>query len=263
MLQKIRGIIESKRRVSDVSFDTQITIISPEETIDLRSISAARRRSVSESSMQPMHPEPSHQRQNTCPVMIDIVLDADNFPQEKIPKRCSAESLKTLDTESLTCSEADSYSRRRSDCSLENNTDSNPSYDDIYASLSSDVPINVDVFVQALQGMYAKGQIEKSLHEQFANKVDNLKLCQEIAMSSSFYIAILYTVAGVLFTIGAIDIGLTNGAVQNIFLTGSCIYFCGGSFGLFKQWKAARSSWDTLQSVVSALQQYTLQETTT
>jgi len=263
MLQKIRGIIESKRRVSDVSFDTQITIISSEETIDLRSISAARRRSVSESFMQPMHLEPSHHRQYTCPVMVDIVLDADTFPQEKIPKRCSVESLKTLDTESLTCSEADSYSRRRSDCSLENNTDSNPSYDDVYSSLSSDAPINVDVFVQALQGMYAKGQIDSSLHEQFANKVDNLKLCQEIAMSSSFCIAILYTVAGVLFTIGAIDIGLTSGAVQNIFLTGSCIYFCGGSFGLFKQWKAARSSWDTLQSVVSALQQYTLQETTT
>ena len=126
-----------------------------------------------------------------------------------------------------------------------------PSYDDVYASLSlSDAPINIDVFVQVL------------LKEQCANKVDNhnLKLCQEIAMSSSFCIAALYTVAGALFTIGAIDAGFTHDTIQNIFLSGSCLYFCGSSFVLFKQWRTARSSWDSLQSVISALKRYTFQD---
>jgi hypothetical protein len=211
--------------------------------------------------------------------MIHIVLDADTFPQEKLPKRCSQESLKTLDTESLACSQdtfrrrsdfslensaGDTLSRRRSDFSLENSVSSTaPSCDDVYASLSSDKTINVDVFVQALNGMYAKGQIETSLHEQFVDKVNNLKICQEIATSTSFGIAVLYTVAGMLFTVGAIDTGLPGDVVQNIFLTGSCIYFCAGVFGLYQQWKAARCSWHTLQSVVSALQRYTFPETTT
>ncbi len=230
------------------------TINCPEQTFDLCDTSVRMRRSISESYTQPIHQKPFHQRHSTCPVMIDIdvVLDADTYPREKITHGCNAESLKTIDTESFTSSEDDSkFSRRMSDCSLENSTCS-PSYDDLYASLSSDAPINLDVFVQVL------------FHEQFANTVDNhnLKLCQEIAISSSSCIALLYIVAGALFTIGAIDAGFTHDAVQNIFLSGSCIYFCAGSFGLFKQWKAARSSWDSLQSVVSALQQYTFQQIT-
>ena len=212
------------------------TISCPEQALDFRNASVRMRRSISESYVQPMHQqEPSHQRQSTCPVMIhNIVLHADMYPREKIPHQGCAESLKTIDTESLTSSEDDyKLSGRTSGCSLENSTCTcSPSYDDLYASLSSDVPINCDVFMQVL------------LNEQFANKVNNhnLKLCRQIAMSSSFCIAVLYTVARVLFTIGAIDAGFTYNAVQNMFLSGSCVYFCGGSFGLFKQWKVARSS---------------------
>lgn len=244
MLKKINDIIESKRRLSDV-----FTTNCPGKTLDTQPTSR-RRRSLSASSMQ-MHLEPSHKRQNTCPVMIRIELDADTFPKEKKPQECSAESWKTIDTESLTS---------MSDCSLENNVCS-PSYDEVYASLSTEASVDVDTFLQALKGLYVEGQMQKSLHEQFASKVNNLTLYREIIASPSFYVAVLYTVAGVLFTIGALDIGLRQNAVQNIFLTGSCIYFCGGIFSLFKQWKAARSSWDTLQSVVSALQQYIFQET--
>ena len=174
--------------------------------------------------------EPTHKRQNTCPVMV---LDADIYPREKTPHGCSEELLKTLDTESLTSSEDDySLSWRMSDCSLENSKCScSPSYDDVYVSLSSTfvAPINLDVFLQVL------------LHEKLPNKFNNrnLKLCREVAMSSSsFCIAVLYTVAGVLFTIGAIDAGFTHDSVQNMFLSGSCLYFCGGSIGLSKQWKA-------------------------
>ena len=260
MLQKIHDIIKSKRILSDVSFDSHGT-----KTCTVQTLSTIRRRSGSESLMQPMHLEPFHRSQSTCPpvIMMDIVLDADKFSQEELPKVCSIESLKTVDTESLTCSQDDTLSyRRRSDCSLENSTTgSTPSYDDVYASLSSDT--DVDVFIHALNGMYAKGQIEKSLHEEFVTKVNNLTVWQEIAMSTGFGIALLYTVAGMLFTIGSIDAGLPEDAVQNMFLAGSCIYLCGGTFSLYQQWKAARSSWNTLQSVVSALQQYTFPDTTT
>ncbi len=234
--------------------DRRYAVNCPEKTLDVRTTSVRIRRSFSESSMQPKHKEPSLHRHDTCPVMIHIDrLDRDIYPREKIPYKCSAESLKTLDTDSLKSHEDDcKLSWRISNCSLENSTCSpSPSYDDVYASLSlSDADINLDAFVQVL------------LQEQFANKVDNhnLKLCQEIAMSSSFCIAALYTVAGALFTIGAIDAGFTHDTAQNIFLSGSCFYFCGSSFVLFKQWKAARTSWDSLQSVISALKQYTFQD---
>ena len=250
MLKKINEIIESNRRHSDASFHTGNTADCPDQTLDLQPTSMTRRRSLSDSLMQ-MHLEPSHHRQNTCPVMIHIVLDAVTFPKEKIPQGCSAESSKTIDTVSLTSSEDD----RRSYCSLDNNTCS-PSYDEVYASLSTDAPVDVDMFVQALKGLYVNGQMQKLLHEQFASKVNNLKLYREIATSPSFYVAVLYTFAGTLFTLGALDIGLSQDAVQNVYLTGSCAYFVGGTFGLIKQWKAARASWDTLQSAVSALQQY-------
>ncbi len=223
-------------------FDRRYAINCPEKTLDARTASVRIRRSFSESPMQPKHTkEPSLHRHDTCPVMIHIDrLDGD--------MKCRAESLKTLDTDSLKSHEDDyKLSWRTSDCSLENSTCSpSPSHDDVYALLSlSDAPINLDVFVQVL------------LQEQFANKVKyhNLNLWQEIAMSTSFYIAVLYTVAGLLFTIGAIidAVFFTHDAVQNIFLSGSCIYFCGSSFVLFKQWQSARSSWDSLQSVISAL----------
>jgi len=100
-------------------------------------------------------------------------------------------------------------------------------------------------------------------HEQSVDKVNiHLKVCLEMARSTSVGIAVLYTVAGVLFTIGAIDTGLPGDVVQNMFLTGSCIYFSAGAFGLYLQWKA-RCSWRTMQSAVSALQRHTFSETTT
>lgn len=40
-----------------------------------------------------------------------------------------------------------------------------------------------------------------------------------MATSTSVGIAVFYTVAGVLFTIGAIDTGLPGDVVQNMFLT--------------------------------------------
>eukprot|EP00984_Skeletonema_dohrnii_P000874 scaffold270_cov123-Skeletonema_dohrnii-CCMP3373.AAC.1 len=200
--------------------------------------------------------------------MYAIVLDAeDTFSQEKLPKRSSTESLKTLDTESLTCPQD---SRRKSDISLENGVsdplsgrksdfslENSPSIGTIYASLSSThKPIRVSMFVQS----FVKGQIDTSSHEQSVDSHEHsheqsvdkvnihLKVCLEMARSTSVGIAVLYTVAGVLFTIGAIDTGLPGDVVQNMFLTGSCIYFSAGAFGLYLQWKA-RCSWRTMHRV--------------
>mmetsp|Transcript_17603 Transcript_17603/g.26180 ORF Transcript_17603/g.26180 Transcript_17603/m.26180 type:complete len:364 (+) Transcript_17603:127-1218(+) len=281
MLQMIRDFIESKRRLSDENacVDAQENPRSTSTTSRRRSTLvqlATRRSKVSESvMMQQMHA---------------IVLDAeDTFSQEKLPKRSSApESLKTLDTESLTCPQD---SRRKSDISLENgvrdtlsgrksdfspensvrSTARSPSIGATYASLASThKTINVDVFVQSYDGMHAKGQIDTSSHEQSVDKVNiNLnficsqhKVCLEMATSTSVGIAVFYTVAGVLFTVGAVHTGFPGDVVQNMFLAGSCIYFSAGVFGLYLQWKA-RLSWRILLSVVSALQRYTFSETTT
>ncbi|KAK1745540.1 hypothetical protein QTG54_003464 [Skeletonema marinoi] len=276
MLQMIRDFIESKRRLSDENacVDAQENPRSASTTSRRRSTLVqlvTRRSTVSESViMQQMHA---------------IVIDEDTFSQEKLPKRSSTE-LKTRDTESLTCPQD---SRRKSDISLKNGvrdtlsgrksdffletsvrSTSRPSIGTTYASLSSTHKnINVDVFVQSFNGMHAKDQIDTSSHEQSVDSheqsVDKVnihrKVCLEMATSTSVSIAVLYTVAGVLFTIGAIDTGLPGDVVQNMFLTGSCIYFSAGVFGLYLQWKA-RCSWRTMQSAVSALQRHTFSETT-
>ncbi|KAK1745399.1 hypothetical protein QTG54_003323 [Skeletonema marinoi] len=279
MTQMIRDFIESKRRLSDENacVDAQENPRSTSTTSRRRSTLVqlvTRRSTVSESVIM-------HQ-------MHAIVRDAeDTFSQEKLPKRSSTESLKTLDTESLTCPQD---SRRKSDISLENGvrdtlpvrksdfslensvrTDRSPSIGTTYASLSSThKTIRVSMFVQS----FAKGQIDTSSHEQSVDSHEHsheqsvdkvnihLKVCLEMARSTSVGIAVLYTVAGVLFTIGAIDTGLPGDVVQNMFLTGSCIYFSAGAFGLYLQWKA-RCSWRTMQSAVSALQRHTFSETTT
>eukprot|EP00984_Skeletonema_dohrnii_P034670 scaffold33627_cov201-Skeletonema_dohrnii-CCMP3373.AAC.7 len=196
MLQMIRDFIESNRRLSDENacVDAQENPRSTSTTSRRRSTLVqlvTRRSTVSESvMMQQMH-------------AIVIDLDAeDTFSQEKLPKRSSApESLKTLDTESLTCPQDSSpsfssasalqmasiaSSRGKSDISLKNGvrdtlsgrksnfllensvrSTSRPSIGTTYASLSSTHKnINVDVFVQSFNGMHAKGQIDTSSHDQ-------------------------------------------------------------------------------------------------
>lgn len=240
MLQKIQDIIVQRIPLDEeVGFDANVC---PEPK-------PVHRRSGSEKMQQPTHR--AHRRQLTAPVIIHIDLDVDTLSQQEV---CATSSLNTLETGSLTCCSQDTQSRRTSGFSLE----SNVSADDIYASLSSEKAIDVDLFLHVLNKMYQNGQIDLSFHEQFVAKTNNLNLYREIVMSEGFYMAVSYTIAGLLFTIGAIDTGLSGNVVQNMFLSGSCIYFSGGTYCLFKQWKAARNSWHTLQSVAMALENYTL-----
>jgi len=244
MLRKIQDIIAQRIPVDEeVGFDSNVCSV-PKLHVH--------RRSGSVKMQQSTHRGPSHRRQVTAPVIIhiDLAVDTLSTQQEEL---CTTSSLNTLETGSLTCSQ-DTQSRRTSGFSLE----SSVSADDIYASLSSDKAIDVDLFLHVLNKMYQNGQIDLSFHEQFVTKTNNLNLYQEIVMSEGFYMAVSYTIAGLLFTIGAIDTGLSTNVVQNMFLSGSCIYFSGGTYCLFKQWQAARNSWLTLRSVAVALENYTL-----
>ena len=235
MLRKIQDIIAQRIPLDEeVGFDSNVCPMPK----------PVHRRSWSEKMQQLTHRDPSHRRQVTAPVIIHIDLDVDTLSQQ--------EELCTI-SRSLTCSQ-DTQSRRTSGFSLE----SSVSAEDIYASLSSDKAIDVDLFLHVLNKMYQNGQIHSSFHEQFVTKTNNLNLYREVVMSAGFYMAVSYTIAGLLFTIGAIDTGLSTNVVQNMFLSGSCIYFSGGSYCLFKQWQVARNSWHTLQSVAIAVENYTL-----
>jgi hypothetical protein len=242
MLRKIQGIIAQRIPLDEeVGLDSNVCPVPK----------LVHRRSGSEKIQQLAHRDPSHRRQVTAPVIIHIDLDVDTLSQQE--ELCTTSSLNTLETGSMTCSQ-DTQSRRTSGFSLE----SSVSAEDIYASLSSDKAIDVDLFLHVLNKMYQNGQIHSSFHEQFVTKTNNLNLYREVVMSAGFYMAVSYTIAGLLFTIGAIDTGLSTNVVQNMFLSGSCIYFSGGSYCLFKQWQAARNSWHTLQSVAIAVENYTL-----
>ena len=98
------------------------------------------RRSRSETIQQLTHRGPSHRRQVTAPVVIHIDLDADTLSQQE-----------ELETGSMTCSQ-ETQSRSTSGFSLE----SSVSAEDIYASLSSDKAIDVDLFLHVLNKMYQK-----------------------------------------------------------------------------------------------------------
>ena len=63
----------------------------------------------------------------------------------------------------------------------------------------------------------------------------------------TFYISIFYSVAGFLFTISELPLGFTSSTLQNIYLTGSCLYFCGSIGILYRAWVDVCNEWHQLE----------------
>lgn len=169
-----------------------------------------------------------HKRAPTCP--------ADLF------KRSSLVTYKTDETESLTDTECT--------VTVDNNTSSWTtcivSKDiilkelpkrkthlhcyDAFVSFSKN-ELNIDGSFRMIKRLSQSNLIDISNIRQMASK----KTIKELRMTAllhqfylpSLYISIAYTIGGFMFTIGECNLGFTPSMIQNIYLTGSSLYFFG------------------------------------
>ena len=76
---------------------------------------------------------------------------------------------------------------------------------------------------------------------------------RQLFYMASFYTSIAHTTAGLMLTIGALDLGLTPYTVQIFYFIGSSLYFSGSTGILFRAWKQVRDEWMLLQESRLAL----------
>ena len=214
-----------------------------------------------------------HNRSPTCPTFmlreVDIQFD---------PQNAEKASLRTLDTEQLTGSIEESafdakpiigrdilVEEARSDL-LVTSGQCQMNCCEVYASLGGQ--INLDMFIQVLYDINPNGNNKIQLTDICRYVSENsrselhryrllrhLSVCRTLLSSLSFYIAIMYTIAGAFFTIGACgNTGLSNFKIQNMFLSASCLYLCGSAYSLCQAWKDANAEWANLQFSRLALQ---------
>lgn len=76
---------------------------------------------------------------------------------------------------------------------------------------------------------------------------------RELLYMASFYTSIAHTTAGLMLTIGALDLGLSPYTIQIFYMTGSSLYLSGSTGILFRAWKKVRDEWNNLQESRMAL----------
>jgi len=118
-------------------------------------------------------------------------------------------------------------------------------------------PINIDVFVHAVQAII-QDRTSTAVHfSEYATETwwisSHIKAVQKLVMLPSFYIAIMYAVAGALFTDGAYDYKMPKSTVQNMFLMASSLYLGGSTYSLYKAWKTTNNEWYLFHSCRLAL----------
>lgn len=62
-----------------------------------------------------------------------------------------------------------------------------------------------------------------------------------------FYNAILFLVGGLMFVLGECASGNSVSIIQNIYLAGSSLYFCGSLGIIFEDWMTVHNAWNLLQ----------------
>ena len=122
-------------------------------------------------------------------------------------------------------------------------------------------PVNLDIFLEIWRAM-SQGGTKSLCHDDIFRYVTensrrgnlplrlywHLSVCQKLLVQPAFYVAIMYAVAGVFFTVGVFDLGWSDSTLSNVFLSASCQYLCGSSYSLYQVWRSANSDWDLLQS---------------
>lgn len=71
--------------------------------------------------------------------------------------------------------------------------------------------------------------------------------------SPTFYIAALFALGGLMFTIGACNLLSSQSVLQNIYLAGSTLFLCGCALILYRVMINASDEWNLLQESRMAL----------
>lgn len=202
----------------------------------------------------------NHRRSPTCP--------ADIF------KRASVITCDTGDTESLTntlCTVADDQTDHQitpwtsflgKDIMLKavpKQKAHMPCYD-AFVSFSRN-EVDLDRSFRVVKRLSQSNLIDITCIRDMAHKKSHKEL-QKAALLQQFelpalYISIAYTFGGLMFTVGECALGLSPMAIQNIYLTGSCLYFCGSAGVLYRAWLNVKNEWNLLQESRMALHSMT------
>ena len=81
----------------------------------------------------------------------------------------------------------------------------------------------------------------------------HLAVCRRLAASANFLCSIFSTMAGFIFMIGACELKVSDLFLSNLFLSGSCLYFCASTYSLFQAWMRANKDWNRIQFCRHAL----------
>jgi hypothetical protein len=118
-------------------------------------------------------------------------------------------------------------------------------------------PIQFDVFVHAVRTIIEDKRSAAVPFSEFSTETwwisSHVNVIQKLIMLPSFYIAIMYAVAGAFFTFGAYEDKMPVSTVQNMFLAASSLYLCGSTYSLYQAWKTTKNKWSLLHSCQLAL----------
>lgn len=194
-----------------------------------------------------------HKRAPTCPAAIFDLLEIKRI------------SMGTCETKSLTDSERTNGPISTwaclvgKDITLAGNLKNTAEFDcyDALLSFGMDGPADLDASFRVMKRMSGCSTADMASIRQLATDITKKDLrrlaFRQLAHLPSFYIAIAYMIGGLMFTVGECQSGFSTSTRQNIYLTGSSLYFCGSMGILFRAWMNVRSEWNQLQESRVAL----------
>jgi hypothetical protein len=98
--------------------------------------------------------------------------------------------------------------------------------------------------------------IQEMVHKKSHKELRKAALLQQFELPA-LYISIAYTIGGVMFTVGECALGFSASTIQNIYLTGSSLYFSGSAGILYRAWLNVKNEWNLLQESRMALHSMT------
>jgi hypothetical protein len=199
------------------------------------------------------------------------VEDIDRLPNGKIHRRWSSDSMYTASIHSLLKSNLQSLGT----CETRSLTDSE--YTDNQASTMTSL-IGKDIYVTApfwpqidcynafksihrltskldasihiMRQLSANSMIDMMIYHLPSYKTNHdlrQSAIRQMFKLPAFYNAILFMVGGFMFVLGECTSANSTSTMQNIYLAGSSLYFCGSVGIIFEAWMTVSNAWNFLQ----------------
>ena len=125
---------------------------------------------------------------------------------------------------------------------------------DVFKTLSKDNPTNLDHSFCLVRNLCLSNPVDQQqlASQKTMNELRYLAFRRQFHLPS-FYIATLYSIGGFLFTIGELPFRFSLSAIQNIYLMGATLFFCGSAVSFYQAWLKISNDWEFLQESRVAL----------